>query len=347
MQKSTIDLINQITDWYIPVKNPMEGYIYLGKENQDIKKSGTEIKIMAQRLEDLCNENLHKGEDFKISYKESKEDKYEFRYRVHFIKGAENDMFALRYIPREIIPAENLKLPLLVNSVLKSKALSRGGLIIVSGETGQGKTTTCSSMIQYRLKEFGNFALTIEDPPEYFMDGKYGDKNGRCIQTEVFSGGFAAALKGAMRSYPAQSGSILYVGETRDSETASEIIKAVTNGHIVFTTIHGMDILSTITRFVAMCSGQNLSEDEVRQTIAMSLRLVVHQRLERFTPKDGAQTVHVHCESLFSDGPTSSVANKIISSNIRGLAGDIREQEAKIRSVGPSAIIGDWEKTVR
>ena len=50
---------------------------------------------------------------------------------------------------------------------------------------------------------------------------------------------------------------------------------------------------------------------------------------------------------LFSDGPTSSVANKIISSNIRGLAGDIREQEAKIRSVGPSAIIGDWEKTVR
>lgn len=51
-----------------------KGFIYMGKENQDIKKSGTEIKIMAQRLEDLCNENLHKGEDFKISYKDSKED---------------------------------------------------------------------------------------------------------------------------------------------------------------------------------------------------------------------------------------------------------------------------------
>ena len=74
MQKSTRELVNQITDWYIPIKNPMEGFIYMGKENQDIKKSGTEIKIMAQRLEDLCNENLHKGEDFKISYKDSKED---------------------------------------------------------------------------------------------------------------------------------------------------------------------------------------------------------------------------------------------------------------------------------
>lgn len=341
--KEVKSLSQKITDWYIPKGDPLKGFVYFGKENQDIIRLNDQIKTLAQKLHDLsCEEVLVNGIDFKLHYRE---DGLDLRYRGHFIKGAEQDLFALRYIPKEIISADELRLPTLVSSVLKSPALSRGGLILVAGETGQGKTTTCSSMILYRLKEFGSFALTIEDPPEYYLHGTHGDKNGRCIQTEVKSGGFADALKGAMRSYPAQSGSILYIGETRDSETASEIIKAVTNGHIVFTTIHGMDVLTTINRFITMCSGQNLSEDEVRQTIAMSLRLVVHQRLERYHSADGNTTVHVQCKSLFSDGPTSSVANKIISSSLRNLAEDIDSQEKKIRNGGPLNVIGDWEKS--
>lgn len=343
-----VNFAKKITDWYIPKNNPTSGFVYFGSnENQDIREVSDEIKTLAQILNGLALEATKEGYvDFKVHYKD-KDKGLDLRYRGHLIQGTEGEVFALRYIPKEIINADDLKLPVLVSSVLKSPALSKGGLILIAGETGQGKTTTCSSMIQYRLKQFGSFALTIEDPPEYYLEGVYGEKKGRCIQTEVKSGGFADALKGAMRSYPAQSGSLLYVGETRDSETASEIIKAVTNGHIVFTTIHGMDILSTINRFIAMCSGQNLSEDEVRQTIAMSLRLVVHQKLEKYTKTDGNINVHVNAQSLFSEGPTSTVANKIIASNLRGLSDDIGQQERMITEKGPAAIIGNWERSYR
>lgn len=346
MSEKREGLVYNITDWYLQKDDPLNGFAFFNDKNSDVKNMTDEIKSISQKLEKACQEAVERyGVDFKVHFKE---DGFDLRYRGHLIKGAEKDHYALRYIPEKIISADNLRLPELVSSVLKSPALSRGGLIIIAGETGQGKTTTCSSMIVHRLKEFGSFALTIEDPPEYYLDGTYGELNGRCIQTEVKSGGFADALKGAMRSYPARNGSILYVGETRDSETASEIIKAVTNGHIVFTTIHGMDILSTISRFIAMCSGQNLSEDEVRQTIAMSLRLVVHQRLERYySNKDQKETVNVRCESLFSEGPTSSVANRIISSNLRGLAEDIANQSNRIRNSGVNAVIGDWEKSAK
>lgn len=346
MKGQNDSLVLKITDWYLDRHNPVNGYVYFNNENQDIKSTTDEIRTISQKLHDLCEEAYkEKGVDFKIIYKE---DGYDLRYRCHTILGAEKDVFALRFIPREIIEADNLKLPELVSSVLKSPALSRGGLVLISGETGQGKTTTCTSMIKRRMEDFGSFALTIEDPPEYYLDGVYGAKNGRCIQTEVRSGQFATALKGAMRSYPAQSGSILYVGETRDSETASEIIKAVNNGHIVFTTIHGMNIISTIDRFISMCAGQNLSTDEVKQTIAMSLRLVVHQRLEKhYSAYDNTLTVNVNCKSLFSDGPTSTVANKIISSNIRGLAEDVTLQDTKIINNGVRSVIGEWENKAR
>ena len=340
-----------ITDWYIPEKKPLDGYLYDDKGSHDIKDVGYEIKEICVRIAEECSDIYKsKGVDFKFEYSDKNEDrkrKNSFRYRVHVIPSTEGNIFALRYIPKEVISSDQLKLPPLVSSVLKSPALSRGGLVIISGETGQGKTTTCSSMILHRIREFGSFALTVEDPPEYFLHGKHGYKNGRCVQTEVFEDDFEAAMKGAMRSYPAQSGSILYIGETRDSTFAHEIIKAVSNGHIVFTTIHGMDIINTINRFVFMCSGKGFSPEEVRQTLAMSLRLVVNQKLEKFTPQSGKTTVHVSCESVFSDGPTSSVANKIISGNIRGLQSDINEQEAKVRAFGPSGVIGDWEKRTR
>jgi len=157
--------------------------------------------------------------------------------------------------------------------------LGAGGLILICGETGNGKSTTCASAIKSRMQKFGNFGLTVEDPPEFPLHGKQGEF-GRCIQTEVRSGDFANALKGAMRCYPTMNGSILFVGETRDHETASEVLRVATNGHLVFTTIHGTDIISSIKRFISLATAnRSSSEADIKGIFASSMRMVLHQRL--------------------------------------------------------------------
>lgn len=323
-----------ISDWYLPTKNPTNGYVFPGPI--DIKAHPA-LLTMAQELHKTSKDREdHHREDFVINHKKMK-------FRGHTIQNSvEGEMITLRLIP-PIVPAiADLGLERAVESVLLHESLGKGGLVIITGETGQGKSTTCAATIAKRLEKFSSFCLTIEDPPELPLHGKHG--NGRCIQTEVPSGEFANALKGAMRCYPTSHGNMLYVGETRDPETATELIRIVTNGHLVFTTLHGSDIISSLKRFITLATGK-FSEADVKSILASSLRVVLHQRLIEL-PAIGSKAASkkLETEFLLSHDASTPVAQRIRNStNIDGLRSDIEQQRNTLKVKGVDELMKLWK----
>lgn len=327
--KGAADLIS---DWYLYKDEPLEGFIYPGPVTI---KEHPKLFELANHLNKLC-----------LSREDKEHDEFILKdngriYRGHRMYTVKGEMYALRRVANKVPEVKSLGLETAVQQVLLHPNLTGGGLILVTGETGQGKSTTCAAAIKARMEKFGSFCLTVEDPPELPLHGIY--KDGRCIQTEVRSGRFGEALRGAMRSYPTIGGSMLYVGETRDSETAIEVLRIVTNGHLVFTTLHGSDIISGIKRFVSLAVGSVLSENEVKSTLASSLRMVLHQRL-RDVPaiQDRPASKKVETSFLLSANGSTAIANRIRATGVDTLISDIQQQKSVLENFGLNKLMEDW-----
>lgn len=331
--------IDAVTDWYVPEdKNHIRGAFVF---------PGTEYLMNREDLipfaEKLLDEALKTYEAMNYKYDSSKVEVDNRRFRVQRIVHINGVIFAFRRIKDKVPNLNDLGVPNVVRQILLHPNLKKGGLIILVGETGQGKSTTCAAAIKERLNVFGSFALTLEDPPELPLHGKQG--KGYCIQREVPSEEFAEALKGALRSYPTTNGNILYVGEIRDSKTAKEVMKAITSGHLVFSTIHGGSIQDGIERLVTYISGESMSSGEGkndRDILAGALRLVVHQVLvenplskmynNRNDDKD-RMTKRLQMNILVSSGQSSTVANKISNvKDIKNLHDDIEMQQRILKT---------------
>ncbi|WP_454105833.1 ATPase, T2SS/T4P/T4SS family [Marinobacter sp. MBR-105] len=207
-----------------------------------------------------------------------------------------------------------------------SESLCSGGLVLVSGATGVGKTTTTSSAVVSRLHSFGGVAWAIEDPSEYDMEGQHGDRHGICWQKSVTQGGFAQAMRNVMRCYPAGAYGILMVGEVRDKETADQCIRAAMNGLLVIATIHSNSIIGTIDRLIGMSSERD--RGVARQILSMSLRLIVHQ-----ARRPGEQSKIVF-RSLWVN-QDSQVSSAIRDGDATTLKEQIQYQSNKIRMGAP------------
>lgn len=328
---------NLITDWYIPEKDPLTGYVYPGPINIADKDELQSLTITLNELSKEKSQLNPEHDDFIVM------DRGRI-YRGHKINALSGNVFALRRVADRIPELGNLGLERAIQEVISHKMLSRGGLILIIGETGQGKSTTCAAAIKKRMDLFGSFCLTIEDPPELPLHGAHG--HGRCIQTEVISGDFASALKGAMRSYPTVSGSMLYVGETRDSETAKEVLRIVTNGHLVFTTLHASDIVAGLGRFIGLATSGDMNEKYVRDILSSSLRLVLHQEL-KVLPNLGRNSglrKRLDVNFLLSHGPTTPVAQKIKSGTLAQLSTDLDMQKTQLKQKGVDSLLQDWSK---
>ena len=173
----------------------------------------------------------------------------------------------LRLLNDEIPTMEQLGLP----PVLKKLADEPRGLILVTGPTGSGKSTTLAAMIDHINKTRSDHIITIEDPIEYVYQGRCSLIHQREVGADVRS--FASALRSALREDP----DVILVGEMRDYETISAAVTAAETGHLVMSTLHTIGAAQTIDRIIDVCPAG--AQNQIRGQLAAVLRGVITQQL--------------------------------------------------------------------
>lgn len=189
------------------------------------------------------------------------------RFRVHVFRQMEVDALVLRLIPENIPKFSDMNLP----GVVKSFTTLNNGLVLVTGITGSGKSTTLAALIDEINETQGKHIVTIEDPIEFVHNHKKSIINQREVGTDVNN--FPDAVKGAMREDP----DILLVGELRDLETMSNAITMAESGHLVFGTLHTRSASETVDRIIDVFPANQ--QDQVRMQLSNSIGGIVSQSL--------------------------------------------------------------------
>jgi twitching motility protein PilT len=197
------------------------------------------------------------------------------RYRANFFRQKYGVAAVFREIPSDILTVEQLGLP----PVCKKFALLQKGLVLVTGPTGSGKSTTLAAIIDYANKMRKDHIITVEDPIEFVHKSQGCVINHREIGTHTKS--FAAALRGALREDP----DIILVGEMRDLETIQLALEAASTGHLVFGTLHTTSAPKTVDRVVDVFPANQ--QAQIRTTLSESLKGVLAQNLFKRIDKKG------------------------------------------------------------
>lgn len=209
------------------------------------------------------------------------------RFRVNVFQQRGNVGMVLRVIPTKIRTIEELNLPPVIDKICEEQR----GLVLVTGTTGSGKSTSLAAMIDRINSIRPEHIITIEDPIEYLHRDKKGFINQR--EVEVDTSTFSTALRAALRQDP----DVVLVGEMRDLETISTALLAAETGHLVFSTLHTLDATETIQRIIAVFPPPE--QKQIRLQLASTLKAVVSQRLVR--KSDGVGRVPA-VEVLISTG---------------------------------------------
>src|SRR5438874_4485171 len=202
------------------------------------------------------------------------------RFRSNYFKQSNGYGATFRLIPTKIATLEDLGIPL----VVKDFANLRGGLVLVTGPTGSGKTTTQAALIDYINQNFAKHVVTIEEPIEFVHDNKRSTITQREVPGD--SSSFAAGLKAALR----EDTDIVLVGEMRDLETVSLALTAAETGLLVFGTLHTNNARKTVDRMVDVFPSDR--QPQARAMLANSLRGVVAQLLLKRADRPGRIAVN-------------------------------------------------------
>ena len=189
------------------------------------------------------------------------------RFRVNIFQQRGNVGMVLRVIPTKIKSIDDLMLPPIINKICEEKR----GLVLVTGTTGSGKSTTLAAMVDRINSTRPDHIMTIEDPIEFLHRDKRGFVNQR--EVEVDTANFATALRAGLRQDP----DVILVGEMRDLETISTALLAAETGHLVFSTLHTLDAPETIQRIIAVFPPPE--QKQIRMQMASTLRAIISQRL--------------------------------------------------------------------
>ena len=189
------------------------------------------------------------------------------RYRANYFVQKYGVAAVFRQIPDTILTVEQLGLP----QVLNKLSLYPKGLVLVTGPTGSGKSTTLAALVDYANTHRKDHILTIEDPVEFVHKSRNCIINHREVGLHTRS--FAAALRAALREDP----DIIMVGEMRDLETISLAVEAASTGHLVFATLHTQSAAKTVDRIIDVFPHDQ--QEQIRATLADSLQAVVAQTL--------------------------------------------------------------------
>src|SRR3954463_8463111 len=191
------------------------------------------------------------------------------RFRVNVFQQRGTIGAVLRVIPFKVLSIKDLLLP----PVLEKISTEERGLILVTGTTGSGKSTTLAAMIDHINAGETNHIMTIEDPIEFLIRDKRSIVNQREVGVDTMS--FSQALKSALRQDP----DVILVGEMRDHETIETALTAAETGHLVMSTLHTLDATETINRIIAF--SPPYQQKQVRLQLSSVIKAVVSQRLVR------------------------------------------------------------------
>src|SRR5512141_3138030 len=202
------------------------------------------------------------------------------RFRANFFNQKNGIGAVFRQIPSKVLSFEDFeKFDAPLPAVLKKFCMLHRGLIVCTGPTGSGKSTTLAAMVDYANKNRRDHIITVEDPIEFVHQSKNCLVNHR--EVGVHTQSFAAALRGALREDP----DVILVGEMRDLETIELAITAASTGHLVFGTLHTQSAAKTVDRIIDVFPADQ--QNKIRTTLSESIKGVVAQNLFKRIDKKG------------------------------------------------------------
>ncbi|MBE7558736.1 PilT/PilU family type 4a pilus ATPase [bacterium] len=236
-----------------------------------------------------------------------------FRTNAYFHRGTM--AMAMRYNRNDILEFTKLHLPPVVQTIAENER----GLILVTGITGSGKSTTLAAMVRHIGRTRRCHIVTVEDPIEYIYED---EGNSIISQREVGhdTHSFLEALKRALRQDP----DVMLIGEMRDSETIRAAISAAETGHLVFSTLHTVEAQTTIDRVISFFDGPE--QEQVRQQLAANIVAVISQRLLPRSDRPGI----IPCLEIMLG--TSTVKKLILENKISQLRQAIQNREGGMQT---------------
>ena len=235
------------------------------------------------------------------------------RFRANYFKQSDGYGAAFRLIPTKISSVEELGVPV----VIKEFAYLRGGLVLVTGPTGSGKTTTQAALIDFINQNFSKHVVTIEEPIEFVHENKSSIVTQREVPTDSIS--FPAGLKAALR----QDTDIVLIGEMRDLETISLALTAAETGLLVIGTLHTNNARKTVDRMIDAFPADR--QAQARAMLANSLRGVVAQLLLKRADRPGRIAVNeilianAAVAAIIREGATHKLQDVIVSGRAQGM----------------------------
>jgi twitching motility protein PilT len=331
------------SDWHIKENAPVALRI-AGKlvDTDLVPDSDLMDKIIEEMIEgdERLRSKYFETGDLDISYVE--EEVGRFRVNIHKQRGEKG--ITMRHVKTEIMNFEQLGVP----PVIEKLAESERGIIIISGTTGSGKSTTLAAMMQHMNNNFRRHIITVEDPIEYeFFDNKSFFEQ-REVGLDTIS--FYSALVHALRQDP----DVIMVGEMRDKESFEAALQAADTGHLVMTTLHSSTASQAVNRILDFY--EHAEQGPIREALSVNLRAIVAQRLlPRAFGGGVVPTIEVMIntpliQKLLTENRLDKLAGAIAGSRGDGMQsfnqslyglinnGDITEEDAMRSSSNPEAL---------
>lgn len=284
-----------LTDWHIDLRRPMSSVVF--KINKSSSGS-TEVvpEIVPESLFQMQKVLMHKLRKHEegVNTASFTMDVKGMRFRGERIRPGR---YALRIVSSNVRSLEELGLSSSAIELLMDPEFRSGGLLLIAGATGAGKSTTAAAAVVERLKKYGGYCLTLESPVECAFEGFHGA--GYVEQIDASETGFKLEVATAMRKFPAEIKSMFFFGEVIEESAASELTRLIGRGHLVITTIHAKDTIRAIEMLVSLAEGGG--EKFARQLIGGNLLAVLHQQLINRRPVTTATRINEAMKNIISN----------------------------------------------